>query len=190
MDLVITVLLMLGYSPAEHTRCHHYRRAAKFAEAISRVYTRIEPTLPANMTIDIVAATGINESSGVWRIGRGGEVGWMQIHPAGRGKTLCSDLNVWRPDDNIECGIRLLVAAQNGGCDSEPEAWLGRYNGWQRCGSTPYAQRVVARIHDAVVGRWIIQVQQRAVRVLRVLHEAFPAETDAVAANDHTKVPS
>jgi len=175
MEYVIAVLVMMGYSPAEHTRCHHYRRAAQLAAVIETVHDRLQPGLPQSVTKDLVGAVALNESSGVWgTIGPGGEIGYMQIHPEGRGKTLCPDLNVRTPEGNVECGIRLLVAAQEPQCNTDPTTWLGHYNGWRACKPTGYGRRVMAKVAAAGRARRVHDVWVSVVRFARKV-QAFAA---------------
>ncbi len=145
--ILAAILAMLGprhWGPqsAYHQRASAYSFAAE--KAIALEHTKLDH--------EIIEANAGNESSWMWTRhgavirGAAGEVGWHQIKPDGRALALCTDLDVFRPVDNVRCGIRLLDEARRR-CGGAPENWLSGYRGG--CGPSDYSRRILALVAKA-----------------------------------------
>lgn len=138
--IVAAILAMIG------SRATVYReRAAAFAfhaeRAIAAEESKRDPAL--------LSAVAGRESAWRWTrggkilTGKAGEIGFMQIHPKGRALAACTDLDIYKPVENIRCGLRLLALAEHD-CGGAPANWLGGYQGQKHCGPSDYSARVLA----------------------------------------------
>lgn len=137
-----------GRDPVRHCRqgVRGWERCDERLEAFAAAFVasgrrhRVPPVVLAAIA---VGESGLNPEA----TGRAGEIGIMQLHPHGVGRSLaratCSSSRV----DACQAAVVELaaehLAAWRARCSSDLEA-LGAYNRG-RCGSTPYAERVVAR---------------------------------------------
>lgn len=131
--LVMAMVEMVGGHPNKAVQKH----IAQAAPVVAR-------ETPPDVDPLLVAAVIVRESTiNPWAKGARGEIGLMQIHPAGMALHLCRDLlgKLWNPAFNIRCGIRILRRARER-CPGPPLDWLGAYNG-RRCGPSPYAEKVL-----------------------------------------------
>ena len=148
-DLIVVLLRMLELK-TPHAHDHHWLRVAQAAPIIQRAVRAERSAQP----LELVGAVMVKESSVRWTsdgrkngpllVGAAGEVGYMQTKPDGRAGEICADLDIYRPLENVQCGVRLLDLAERE-CGGEPLDWLIHYNHpAAACGPSEYARRVLA----------------------------------------------